>query len=406
MTGGHEVLPATENVTVTVGTTSCVAAVAPSGTGGTGTCTILYNALSASVTAYTVGATYAGDTDLSTSTAATTTLTVNKDTTTTTVAVSPTSEKYGSEASAVFTVTVVTGGHEVLPATENVTVTVGTASCVASIAPSSNGGTGTCSIGNSALVGSGTAYTVGATYAGDTDLSTSTATTTSFTVSKATPAVTIAFTATPTVVGSTPITVQATVAGTGTVAPTGTISWTITGVTNPCTTPVTLVASGSNATASCTITNAGAAVYTFVATYNPGSDVNYVTAASTTYGAFFGGTSAGISNSSTNKYFAISSSSAGATTVGGVTSVKPTANSTLTTQYGTVAAAPGNGKTVTVSVLNTSSTVLMTCSTGNSTSCSVAGPVSVTSSTGLLIQATDSSGTASKVTWFVTFTQP
>jgi type II secretory pathway pseudopilin PulG len=175
VTGNHELLPSTGNVTVNVGSTSCVAAVAPAGTGGTGTCSIANAALAASASPYTVTATYPGDAQLQASALATaaTGLTVTKDTTVATVSETPTSVVYGHEASSVFTVSVVTGTHELLPSTDNVTVNVGAASCVAAVVPSGTGGTGTCSLAATALFASVTPYTVTATYPGDTDLSAS-----------------------------------------------------------------------------------------------------------------------------------------------------------------------------------------------------------------------------------------
>jgi type II secretory pathway pseudopilin PulG len=175
VTGNHEVLPSTDNVTVNVGSTSCVAAVAPAGTGGTGTCSIANTALAASATPYVVTTTYPGDAQLQASPLATaaTGLTVTKDSAVATVSEIPTSVVYGHEASAVFTVTVVTGFHEVLPSTDSVTVNVGSASCVAAVTPSGTGGTGTCSLSATALAASVTPYAVTATYPGDTDLTAS-----------------------------------------------------------------------------------------------------------------------------------------------------------------------------------------------------------------------------------------
>ncbi len=195
VTGNHEVLPSTDNVTVNVGSASCVAAVAPAGTGGTGSCSIANTALPASASPYTVTATYPGDAQLLASPLATATtgLTVTKDTTTATVSESPTSVTYGNEASSIFTVTVVTGNHEVLPSTDNVTVNVGSASCVAAVAPSGTGGAGTCSITKTVLAASASPYSVTATYPGDTDLSASSVATapTGLTVSKDTTTVVV-----------------------------------------------------------------------------------------------------------------------------------------------------------------------------------------------------------------------
>jgi hypothetical protein len=80
----------------------------------------------------------------------------------------PSSESFGREGSTLFTVTVSTGNGEELPGTEDVTVDVGTTSCVAPVAPAGGGGSGSCSIGNSAL-GAG-AYTASASYPGDHSL--------------------------------------------------------------------------------------------------------------------------------------------------------------------------------------------------------------------------------------------
>ena len=81
----------------------------------------------------TVTATYPGDVDLSASAMATaaTGLTVNKDTSSITVSESPTSVVYGAEATSVFTVNVNPAYGENLPGVENVTVNVGSTSCVA-----------------------------------------------------------------------------------------------------------------------------------------------------------------------------------------------------------------------------------------------------------------------------------
>ena len=96
---------------------------------------------------------------------------VNGDSTTATVSESPTSVVYGAEGSSVFTVTVVTGNHEVLPSTDPVTVNVGgSATCTANVVPGGTGGTGTCSIGATALAYSATPYVVSATYPGDSEL--------------------------------------------------------------------------------------------------------------------------------------------------------------------------------------------------------------------------------------------
>ena len=72
---------------------------------------------------------------------------VTQDSTTTGLTTNSASQAYGSEQSTTFTVTVRTGNGEPLPASESVTVSVGTTSCVATLAPNSTGGRGGCAIG-------------------------------------------------------------------------------------------------------------------------------------------------------------------------------------------------------------------------------------------------------------------
>ena len=75
---------------------------------------------------------------------------------------------FGQESTTLFTVTLKTGNGEELAGPEKVTVDVGTTSCQAILAPVALGGSGSCSIGASALIGG--SYTASAAYLGDTDL--------------------------------------------------------------------------------------------------------------------------------------------------------------------------------------------------------------------------------------------
>jgi hypothetical protein len=162
-----EAVPNSETVTVNVGSTSCTVTL----TAGTGTCTIGNTALWASVTAYAVSATYAGDTNLTGSTGtAATNLTVTEDSIITTVSETPTTVTYGNESASIFTASVSATHGEAVPNSETVTVNVGSTNCTVTL----TAGTGTCTIANMALAASGSAYPVGATYAGDTNLSGST----------------------------------------------------------------------------------------------------------------------------------------------------------------------------------------------------------------------------------------
>ena len=117
---------------------------------------------------YSVTAVYGGDSYNAGSTSSVQSLSVNQDSTATVLQGLPTAVAYGSEQKAVFGVAVLTGNGEPLPATEPITVVVGTTSCVASLTPTPLGAVGVCSVASAALpVGS---YKVSASYAGDIDL--------------------------------------------------------------------------------------------------------------------------------------------------------------------------------------------------------------------------------------------
>ena len=280
-TGHNEELPATENETVTVGSTTCTAAVAPATNGGSGSCEVPATALPVSSSAYSISATYSGDTDLTGSSgSATTGLTVGKDTTTTAISESPTSVTYGDEEASVFTMTVTTGHHEVLPATENETVTIGSTTCTASVAPSGNGGSGTCSIGATALPYSSTAYAVGATYTADTDLTTSSGSaSTGLTVNKDTASVSLTVnsssSATSTYGAESNLTFSATVTATnGEIIPNSDTVTVIEASNSVCTITLT------NGSGQCTSPNTaipGGSAETVTGTFNStGADANFV----------------------------------------------------------------------------------------------------------------------------------
>jgi pro-kumamolisin-like protein len=108
--------------------------------------------------------------------------TVTPDSTGTKLTVSPSTEPYGSENSATFTVTVTTGNGEELPETDDVNVVAGTTTvCQVAVAPASGGGSGTCQPTSGTVIYAGS-YTVDADYGGDSDLSGSDSST-AFTVS-------------------------------------------------------------------------------------------------------------------------------------------------------------------------------------------------------------------------------
>lgn len=123
---------------------------------------------------YPITVSYSGDASANAATSGPVDVVVNKDSTSTSVSESPTSVTYGNESSSTFTVTVTTTHGAELPETDDVTVNAGSTSCIAPVAPAAGGGTGMCTIGNTALGANGSAYTVTAKYPGDSDLDAST----------------------------------------------------------------------------------------------------------------------------------------------------------------------------------------------------------------------------------------
>ena len=251
------------------------------------------------------------------------TITVGKDTTTATVSESPTSVTYGNESASVFTATVTTGHHEVLPGTESATINVGSTSCTASLAPGGNGASGTCTIANTALAASGTAYTVSFTYAGDTDLLASaqatattgltvnkdSATVTSFTVNSGSSATTTYGNENASV-GSGGLSFSATVtSGHGEAVP-GTDTVTVTqGATTICTMTLTS-GSGTCVPSSGTIIPAGTYTNGITATFNSaGADTNFVSTATAT-------TSVTVNKDSATVSLKVNSGSSATTTYG------------------------------------------------------------------------------------------
>ena len=105
---------------------------------------------------------------------------IGPDSTTTSLSTNVFGQLYGHEGATTFTVTVQTGNGELVPTNDSATVDVGSASCMVTLLVSGGGGSGGCSIGNSALgIGS---YTASVTYGGDADLTGSGPATTPFTV--------------------------------------------------------------------------------------------------------------------------------------------------------------------------------------------------------------------------------
>jgi|GEM_PF-7061030 len=377
VTGNLEALPTTDNVTVNVGggAASCVVAVVPAGTGGTGTCTISNpTALAASATPYAVTATYGGDTDLSAAAPATaaTGLTVTKDSSTATVSESPTSVVYGHESSSIFRVTVVTGNLEALPTTDNVTVNVGgaAASCVVPVVPAGTGGTGTCTISNSALAASVTPYAVTATYGGDTSLTGSALATaaTALTVTKDTSTATVSESPTSVVYGhesSSNFRVTVVTGNLEALPTTDNVTVNVGGAAASCVVPV--VPAGTGGTGTCTISNSALAAsgtpYAVTATYGGDTSLSGTTLSTAATGLTItqDTTTATVSESPTNVVYGLESSSTFRVTVvtGNLEALPTTDHVTVNIGGGAascvVAVAPaGTGGTGTCTISNPS----------------------------------------------------
>jgi hypothetical protein len=267
-TTNSEPIPAGgETVTVLVGTTSCVVTLTPAAGGGSGTCSIADTALPAGHA--TASAAYSGDGSLQGSSPASVPFDVTKDVTTTTVTSVPSTQSYGHESSSSFSVHVSTGNGEPIPASgETIDVAVGSASCVATLTPADGGGSGTCAIGDTALL-AGT-HTISATYGGDASLFASAgAGTGSFTVAQ--DSTTTSLTATPPSASygneSAAAFNVAVVTGNGEELPVSgeTVRVTVGGTTCA----ATLVPAGAGGLGSCTIADTALAVgsYTGSATY-------------------------------------------------------------------------------------------------------------------------------------------
>jgi hypothetical protein len=119
---------------------------------------------------YSVTASYSGDDNYTASTSTAATFSVTKDSATITMSERPATVTVGHESQAVFTTSVATGNGEAVPNGTTVIVHVGSATCTVALA----GGTGTCTIADSALQAG--SYMVKASFSGDADLDASTLT--------------------------------------------------------------------------------------------------------------------------------------------------------------------------------------------------------------------------------------
>jgi hypothetical protein len=251
--------PLTGNVTVSDGSANCVAAVSA------GTC----NLTSTTAGAKNITATYAGDTNYLTSTSANAPHTVNKADTTTTITnaatLNSTPTVVGQAYAVTWSVTVNAPGAVGAALTGNVTVTDGSANCVAAVSA------GTCNL-TSTTAG---AKNITATYAGDANYNTSTSANAPHTVNKADTTTTITNAATlnstPTVVGQ-----AYAVNWSVTVNAPGAVGAALTG--NVTVTDGTAVCSAAVSAGTCNLTSTTAGAKNITATY--AGDANYNTSTS------------------------------------------------------------------------------------------------------------------------------
>ncbi len=147
------------------------------------------------------------------------------------------------------------------------------------------------------------------------------------TFSKFTPSVSITDTTDPTGVGTGTLVLTATVTDAGGTAPSGTLTWTVTGPTSGGCTTSTLTAGSGQSTATCTITSPAAGTYTAKATY--AGDTNYNTATTpVTFGLYLGGTTANIPSGT--DYYTINAANSTASTTNTANSIAISPAETLT----------------------------------------------------------------------------
>jgi hypothetical protein len=238
----------TANVTVSDGIDSCT------GTVATGTCSITFTSPGTKM----LTAVYAGNANFNGSTSATVTHTVNKASTTTTITSDLPDPSVISQSVTIHYSVAVTSPGSGTPA-GSVTVTDGTQNCTSTVAA------GTCSIAFTTI---GT-KNLTATYAGDTNFSTSTSVSVSHAVRAATTTAITTDSPDPSVVGE-PATINysVTVTPPGTGTPTGNV--TVSDGTQSCT--------GTAAAGTCAITFTTAGTKNLTATY--AGDTNFITSTS------------------------------------------------------------------------------------------------------------------------------
>lgn len=270
------VAPATGTPTGTVtfavknaagGTVNCSGGNTVTLAGGAGTCTITGLAAQS---AYSVGASYSGDDDFSGTSATPLGETVDHDATTT--ALRSGTNPSTSDESVTFTATVASSAPGSGTPTGSVTFAVtgngGSATCSGGDTVALSGGTATCTV--TTMLASQSTYAVSASYGGDSNYSASTATPVTQTVGLGATRTVITSTADPSVSGQ-PYTLSATVSGAG--VPTGSVTFTLNGDPIFCTGGKTDVEPLVSGVATCGIGGSDPGSYGIVATY--GGDANF-----------------------------------------------------------------------------------------------------------------------------------
>jgi hypothetical protein len=237
-------------------------------------CSTTDDPLNASGTQYAIAATYSGDTNFTGSTSSTKNLTVGKASTSTSLNLSQFSVSFGSESTVVFTATITPQFAGSTP-TGVVTVATSSATTLCTITLPVT----TCSTTDQALAPSGTAYSVTASYPGDTNFTGSTSGAQSLTITGGNSTTTVSPSSSSVIYGNeTTVTFTVTVTPLKAGTPTGTAT-VKTGATTLCTvTTLTPDGSGTCRPSNSTLLTVSSTAYPVVATYS--GDSNFSPSAS------------------------------------------------------------------------------------------------------------------------------
>ena len=201
----------------------CTATLTAGSPNSTGSCSTTSTVVVPTGTSIVYQGTYSGDANFLASVGLSTGNSVVQNGSTTTLGLGSSSSVYGSEASQVFTATVVPkSGYSGTP-TGTVAIKQGTTTlCTVTL----SAGTGTCSPSATALPVTGSPFSLTAVYSGDANFTTSTSSSQSWTITKATAAVAAQVSTATVVYGDEAVaTLTATVTSPGSGTPTGTVAF-------------------------------------------------------------------------------------------------------------------------------------------------------------------------------------